>query len=264
MKNQPIQIKPSTILMAVVTTACLLAAQSAIGASDTWVGNTTASWNLAGNWNPASVPATGDDLTFWVAGSQGAGLNNDITAGTIFDSITFSSGASAYTLAGNSVTLTNGYNTTGGVSVTGGGIANNAGSSVNEIISLPLTLSAGNHAVSTGSGSGTLSFSGTYARNADATVQFTKSGGNINYTSSGLANVNGIIGGYAVIGLGSNAGDWAALDGSQNVIAYASYSTKSGGTSLALSSSGGNAATNMKINSRSSTANTLNSTTAGT
>ena len=151
-------------------------------ASDAWVGNNTANWNLAGNWSPAAIPAVGDDLTFGAAGSSGTGLNNDIAAGTIFDSITFSSGAAAYTLAANGIVLTNGFNSTSSTAVTGGGVANNAGSSVNEIISLPLTLSAGNHTISTGAGSGSLSFSGAYTRNANATVQFTKSGGNINYT----------------------------------------------------------------------------------
>ena len=255
----------STLTGLLVLAISLFVVRPLSAASDTWVGNNTANWNLAGNWSPAAIPAAADDLTFGAAGSSGTGLNNDIAAGTIFDSITFSNGAAAYTLAANGIVLTNGFNSTSSTAVTGGGVANNAGSSVNEIISLPLTLSAGNHTISTGAGSGSSSFSGAFMRNANATVQFTKSGGNINYTSSGLANVNSIIGGYAVIGLGVNAGNWAALDGSQNVVANATYVTKASNANFGLSSSGGNAASNIEITSRpNSTAGTINGTTTGT
>ena len=44
---------------------------------------------------------------------------------------------------------------------------------------------------------------------------FSNGGGGINVTGSGLANSNGILGGWATIGT-----DWAALDGSGNVVPY--------------------------------------------
>ena len=124
------------------------------------------------------------------------------------------------------------------------------------------TLATGNETIGTTSGSGQLSFTGTITRNADATVQFTAGGGAIYLP--GLSTTNGIIGGWAMIGLGSDAGNWATLS-SGNVVAYSSYTTKTGGSSLALSSSGGTASENIKITSRSSsTACTLNSSTSGT
>src|SRR6185295_16994985 len=103
---------------------------------------------------------------------------------------------------------------------------------------------AGNHSISTGASAGQLNISGTFGRVAGASVIFTKTGGNINFASSGLANdASGILGGWGIIG-----GDWATLS-SSNVAAYTSYTVI--GTSGAIASS---ATTNIRITSNGGTA----------
>jgi autotransporter-associated beta strand protein len=73
--------------------------------TDLWVGNTSTNWNTAANWLGNSVPAAGDSLVFTNAGIAGAGLTNDIPAGRAFAGLTFSTNASAFTIAGNAFGL---------------------------------------------------------------------------------------------------------------------------------------------------------------
>ena len=84
-------------------------AQAANG-PDTWVGNTSALWSLAGNWTGTNTPPqSGDSLIFGVAGTAGATLNNDLTTAAFnIAGMTFNSGASAFTIAGNAFALTGG------------------------------------------------------------------------------------------------------------------------------------------------------------
>ena len=229
------------------------------GATDTW--NQAAaggSWSV-GPWNGNSPPLNGDLLLFSGIGS--GTLINDLSGLTI-NGITFDSSAGGFTLTTNGITFGPVIQDTSGA-LSGGNITNNSAN--NQTIGFPVTIAAGNHTISN-TAAGQLNLSGGITRGSDATIQFTKSGsGNINLIGSGLSNdASGILGGWAMIGLGTNRGDWASLDGSGNVVAYSGYTTKTGGSNMGLSSSGGNAASNIKITSRSSTANTLNGTTAGT
>ncbi len=104
-------IKQSPVQLVI---ACLLSlsATPAIAANgnDTWLGNTDANWAVAANWSPAvnAPPIGGDWLFFGAAGSSGATLTNNLTAGTSFAGITFNAGASSYTILSNSITLTGG------------------------------------------------------------------------------------------------------------------------------------------------------------
>jgi autotransporter-associated beta strand protein len=66
-------------------------------------GGTDVKWSTAANW--ALTPVTGDTLAFGTPGAGGATLVNDIVGGS-FASLQFQSGAPAFTLNGNSVTLT--------------------------------------------------------------------------------------------------------------------------------------------------------------
>jgi autotransporter-associated beta strand protein/parallel beta-helix repeat protein len=215
-------------------------------------------WMTTANWGGAE-PQSFDGLVFGT-GSQTAATNN-FPAASIFENLFFTNGAAAFTLNGNAMTLTNPTETTAQV-LSGGGI-DDAAASV-QTIALPLSLSAGNHTIQTEIGASQLNLNGAVNRNPDATAQFIVNGGNINCTGAGLTNANGILGGWAAIGLAANAGNWAAIDASSNVIAYSAYTTASGGANMGISSSGATAANNFKINSQSGTANTLNSTTAGT
>lgn len=101
----------------------LLALPAAFAADRTWDrGGSVNSWTNATNWVGDVAPVGGDALFF--AGS-GTGNNNDFTANTQFNGITFNAGASAFTLAGNAINLA-------------GNIANN--SSTNQTINLAMAL----------------------------------------------------------------------------------------------------------------------------
>jgi len=70
-----------------------------------WTGldTTDAKWSRSANWSPSGAPVAGDDLQF--GGTTRLITDNDIAADTSFASITFNSGAGAFTLAGNRITL---------------------------------------------------------------------------------------------------------------------------------------------------------------
>jgi MYXO-CTERM domain-containing protein len=82
----------------------LAGAQSAHAANDVWIGNTDANFGTLSNWT-GSVTPNGNTPVFGVAGTSGTTLNNDISGAT-YVGLTFNSGASAYTIGGNSFTLT--------------------------------------------------------------------------------------------------------------------------------------------------------------
>ncbi len=86
---------------------------SLFAASDNWTGSVSGLWNVAGNWS-AGVPSAGDDLVFPASGAN-QNNNNNLAAGTAFNSITISGGA--YTLNGNNIQLgAGGLSTTGATS----------------------------------------------------------------------------------------------------------------------------------------------------
>jgi autotransporter-associated beta strand protein len=88
-------------------TVLMLGSGSALAApgTETWTGATDNNWNQAGNWTGSNLPPLpGDTLIFGT--SAVTSPNNDYTAGTSFGAITFSTGANAFTLGGNSVALT--------------------------------------------------------------------------------------------------------------------------------------------------------------
>ncbi|HEX9048852.1 MAG TPA: autotransporter-associated beta strand repeat-containing protein, partial [Verrucomicrobiae bacterium] len=146
-KFRPLSFSPPGLVLGLagLMAGGLLSAQAA---TDTWVGNTDANWGTSGNWtfSSGSGPvASGDSLVFGVAGSSGLTLNNNLS-GLSFANLTFNSGASAFTVKGNSFTLGN-----------NGTIANN--SSVNQTISNSITLNGGTVGISL-TGTSPLTFGG--------------------------------------------------------------------------------------------------------
>ncbi|MCP5532304.1 MAG: autotransporter-associated beta strand repeat-containing protein [Akkermansiaceae bacterium] len=95
---------------------------SATPQPNTWVASPASlDWSLAGNWG-GFAPVNHGQLTF--GSSSATNLNNDLTGLTV-GGIVFNSGASAFTLSGNSILLT-------------GDIANN--STAAQTINLPMTI----------------------------------------------------------------------------------------------------------------------------
>ena len=74
-----------------------------VGPLPVWSGGGgTPNWSNAGNWNNIAI-MQGDQLTF--GSSTGTTTVNDLAAGTFFNGIQFNSGAGAFTLSGNSLSL---------------------------------------------------------------------------------------------------------------------------------------------------------------
>ena len=160
------------------------------------------------------APVAGDALVF--TGTNNLASENDFPAGTDFLGLTFNATAGAFTLSGNGIVLNRPIQATG-TAVTGGNITNSSTNS--QTVGIPLTLSVGNHSISTTTDAGTLNLNGAFARSTGSTLVFTKAGGDINVTGSGLANdAAGILGTWAVIG-----DTWASLDGGGNVVPYNGY-----------------------------------------
>jgi autotransporter-associated beta strand protein len=135
---------------------------SAFAANDLWIGNTDANFGTLANWT-GSVSPNGNTPEFGVAGTSGTTLTNDISSAT-YTGVLFDSGASAYTIGGNSFTLS-------------GGITNNSTST--QTINNTITLSTAAHTINAASGNLALggAFSGT--------------SGNITFSGSGTTTLSG-------------------------------------------------------------------------
>ncbi len=104
---------------------CVWAAATAVAADRTWDGGgSDANWKTPANWDgDATYPSAGDALVF--GGAAGLANTNDLDAGTSIAGLTFSSGAGAFLLSGNAVTL-------------GGDLVNNDADT--QTVALPLIL----------------------------------------------------------------------------------------------------------------------------
>jgi autotransporter-associated beta strand protein len=92
------------IFLAVFALIFVLLGPKAVAANMTWSGNATgnSTWGNGTNW-AGIAPVTNDALFF--AGSNQLANSNTLTANATFAGITFNSGAGAFTLSGNAITL---------------------------------------------------------------------------------------------------------------------------------------------------------------
>jgi fibronectin-binding autotransporter adhesin len=195
-------------------------------------------WLTSGNWDPiagGTAPVANDALIF--DGSVRLAPNNNFAAATTFQNITFGSIADAFTLSGNSVTLAApdaAY--TGGLNAPylGGSISNQSFNI--QTINLPLILVNGHHYIVGNVSGGSLNLAGALTLGSAASASFTLG---VNTTGSGLANVNGILGGWATM---LPPTTWAALDGSGNVVDYTAFTDVAAGGAIASA-----AASNVRI-----------------
>ena len=87
--------------------AVVLLAAPALAATRTWSGTAGNLWSNPANWG-GTLPVAGDDLLFPAAANK---FNtNDLPAGTVFHSITFTDGS--YSLGGNAIGLSSGVSST--------------------------------------------------------------------------------------------------------------------------------------------------------
>ncbi|HTL74484.1 MAG TPA: autotransporter-associated beta strand repeat-containing protein, partial [bacterium] len=200
--------QPTIKLFGALLTAALSIVSVSAAGTDTWVGNTDANWTTAANWTTSggsTPPANGDSLVFGAAGSAGASLNNDISGLSVLN-FNINSGASAFTFGGNGFTLNS----------TLTDVAN-----VNETFSGGITIGSNVATAIKNTGSGTLAL-GALSQASGGTVDFTTNGP----ITTTTANTSGILGGWATTGnnvSSATTGDWAANDGSGNIVAYTGY-----------------------------------------
>jgi fibronectin-binding autotransporter adhesin len=200
-------VKFSTIVA--VTSLCLCLQNVANAGTFTWNGGGADS-NLStpANWTPVAGALGNDDLIF--AGSVKTTPTNSATV--TYNSLSFASGASPFTLGGSAITVSTGIS--------------NLSTSLQTIIA-PITLSVGNHVISTaGAGIGGLTFGAALTRAAGSTAEFDL-GGTI--TLTGAATNNSVLSSGGLAFATANGTDWATLSGS-TVAALGSYQTSTDAT----------------------------------
>jgi len=197
---------------------------AANAATLSWDGDTSAAWSTGTNWAGNISPA--NDLVSDIALFNLASYTNQPNAGTT---------------GVNGIQIGDGSTSTGALTISGSALSigssgvsmlSNAGATS---ISAPVTLGAAqawaNNSVNTLSVGSITPTSG--------------SGTSVNFAGTGViqttnANANGILGAWATTGMaGTNgaAGNWAAVDGSGNVVTYAGY------TDIAAATAGAGAET---------------------
>ena len=102
--DRPVKFRNTLLAPTLFAASAMLLSRSAQAAAVTWSGNTDVLFNTGANWSTTAIPNTGDTLAFGVKGTSGAALTNDIPSLGV-GGIIFNSGASAFTIGGNAVTL---------------------------------------------------------------------------------------------------------------------------------------------------------------
>ncbi len=139
----------------------------------------------------------------------------------------------------------------GGLVTAGNGVLNitGLGGTTNSQSLTATTLDFGNNSINLNQNGATavnLSL-GTFSRVSHGVLNFTApTAGSISATNASIPNSNGILGGWATIGVGANA-NWAANDGSGNIVPYSGYTVLTGAAPVIAS----NAASNVKMDATS-------------
>jgi autotransporter-associated beta strand protein len=241
-KTNPLGM-PAAWLIVAMTVLGIAGSHSVRAATDIWNGGASpdGNWTTANNWG-GIAPVASDTLFF--DGSTQLLATNNFTAGTPFASINFNSGASAFTLSGNYVTLptpsTASYSVGLNAAYADGSISNFSPSA--QIINFPLMLTNGHHNIIGNAGGSTLNLAGPVTLATAASAAFDTG---VNVTGSGLTNLNGILGGWATM---SPPTTWASLDVNSNVVGYTAFTDVAVGgfivsnpvSNIRISSAGGN------------------------
>jgi len=208
------------------------------GGAGTWNLNSTANW-----WNGSADVRWLDNSALGTNTAVFAGTGGAVTLNTSLSASNLQFTASGYTLSGSGL-----LTIASGIDVSGVG-------SGTTTIGNPLFLSGGQQ--SWPAGGGTLVVNGAITRATGATVDFPGSLVQI----PGQANVNGILGGWATVGAANGiGGDWAANDGTGNIITYSGYTDVSGLTTTGAGAASQNweNASGATTLSASATVNSLN------
>jgi autotransporter-associated beta strand protein len=192
-----------------LVTLGLLASAVSLQAQITWVGETSASWGAASNWDLFRVPNTTEQVIFPSFGLNKT-MSNNRTAGTVYTRLTFS--GSGYTLNGtNSIALlgagpdtltftTNAINNAGTITHIGTGTGN---TTISSVIGTNVTGLTQNSSTSTLVLGGANLYTGLTTVSAGTLLY-----GASNVISTGAVTVNGA---SAILNLGANQSDTVGL-----------------------------------------------------
>lgn len=99
------RVSPLHVLNRGLATLLVAIPAFSYAADKTWDGggNPDFNWLTPANWNGDTAPSAGDGLIF--AGSTGLTNTNNFASGTLFNNISFATGAGNYVLGGNIITL---------------------------------------------------------------------------------------------------------------------------------------------------------------
>ena len=152
---------------------------------DTWVGGGSNNhWSNAANWQAGVAPSAGDQLIF--QGTALTSTQNDLTAGTSFQSLEFQS--NNFSIAGNSFTVTGSITTDSGVSGTAISAPVALSGSVSASVAAGESLSLSGAVSGTGSltttASGTLSLAASNSYSGGTTID----AGMVSFASGGLGS----------------------------------------------------------------------------
>src|SRR6185295_9062151 len=143
MKQQTQITRMASAVAAAILSCISFLSQSAVAGTVTWNGGAApdGNWTTPGNWN--GVAPTTNSLLIFSGGTQTATTNN-FPLGTPFNNISFNTGASGFTLNGNSMVLSSPTDAGSGL-ITGGSINN--GSVNTQTLRQPIGLASGNHTI---------------------------------------------------------------------------------------------------------------------
>lgn len=203
MKNLSLKLNPA--IWVALTTSCF-AGQPVLAGTDTWTGGGgNANWSNPANWLAGVAPSPYDSLVFTNQSGTGITANNDFSAGTAFDGITFGSSAanSPFTLTGNSILLSGNTN---GITV---GVNNTA--ALSETVNNNLALDWGYHTFYSPAGGTSLNLNGSLMANLGAVADFgTTNVASTSYTLDGTGLIAGL-GGAGLVGNSELGGGFSAL-----------------------------------------------------
>ena len=195
-KNQSLRAMSTfTKTIGVIAMASLLSVGSSSAATKTWIASpalNSGNWNTSTNWSAAGAPVSGDLVAF--STSTQTALTNNILSLSLTGFL-FNSGASAFTIGGNDITLTGGItNNSTSAQIINNNLSNNSSITINSTTTGNITLGgnlSGTGTITQNSSSGlavTLFINGTNSGFNGSFIQNNASGNAGNRTSFGNAN----------------------------------------------------------------------------
>jgi len=181
----------------------LLTSASAPAAIFTWTGGgANSTWSTTSNWSGGSAPTTGNDLLF-NNGTRLTNVNN--ISGLTIPSISFVSGAGAFSISGSAINLGSITNTSANSQTLSLGVIQSTSGTYNAASNITLSGSLSGSGDILKEGAGTLALNGASKSSYTGTV--TVNNGTLSIGTAGMSNAGVVLGAnttLATTGIGGN------------------------------------------------------------